>query len=1136
MEKNNSSYNVTSAKQNLAEAHLAFENKKKLDVLLGGFTLIFIWMTVLILFEQVFYLLPITKILVLLLLLLGSVASMWFGLKNIKYQSFIDFYRVFARSTDIVELSYALDLEKSTHANPKLIEAAILKNLGLVDEQVLEYKLKEFLDNARITKQLSVKRNLGVFSLVILFVTVYGFNSSMLRLSNFWVQYEKPNPFTYTVSPGNTTIEQGSPITVSINFDGEEPDDIVLKLKTSVEQDYRSRSIDKSGNTFASLPLDLNNDISYYIEMDGYKSEFYQAQVQLRPRFSELTATITPPSYSKLDTTKLIYPFSKISGYQGSKLVINGKSNKELSKLSLTRLESDTSINLNSELAFSYQLEIKNIDTLSFKLQDTNDLLNQNPFQFVIEPLIDEYPFVELIEPNSSYESIDPSVLEILFRPSDDFSLSKAVLNYELKKAFVDDPISKQINLDNPRNGVLQSYIWTVSELGLKPKDELSFWIEVSDNDAYNGYKTSRSQIITLTIPSLIDYFDDITEQEDEVETDLEDISEAFEEMSEQYDTFKEQLKEDPETNYEQKRQLEEVQRQQEEIEKRIEELNEKFDEIKEELSENNMLSEETMEAYQELQELMEEIDNPAFREALEKLQEQMSEMSPEQLRDALQDAEFNEELYKERLERTLELFKQLKLNSELEKLAQTYDDLARQEEELENQPESESQKAEEQRNSTLEQTEQLQEQIEELSKNVTDKTEKSIQEYQEKSREELDRIKEKLEELLKEMQQISDSNDSKDGSEGEQSESQEQDEQQQQQQQQQNLKQDFQKLAEMTRQQMQQMSQEQMNVNIAGLQYILYSLLNLSIEQEDLVSYANATENQSQAYIEYARDQKNVEDIFMALSDSLFEISKEIPQFSNQINEKKLEVEQRLTSSLLQMAERNQSRASIATRQALGGINEISFMIANLLEQLQNSSQGSGGSGGGMSMEQMMEQMQQMGEKQQQLNQQMQEMINDMQGERLTQDQMGRLNQLSKQQNQIRQQLQELQQNGELEGGDELGSQIERMIEEMEDTINDLRGGAIDPTLIERQQNILSRMLEAEQALQERDEEEKREGTTGVNSTRQTPPELTLEELEKQIRNRQNDPNFTKYSTDYQRLIEKYFELLKQLQEREIQ
>ena len=48
-------------------------------------------------------------------------------------------------------------------------------------------------------------------------------------------------------------------------------------------------------------------------------------------------------------------------------------------------------------------------------------------------------------------------------------------------------------------------------------------------------------------------------------------------------------------------------------------------------------------------------------------------------------------------------------------------------------------------------------------------------------------------------------------------------------------------------------------------------------------------------------------------------------------------------------------------------------------------------------------------------MNQQIQDMINDMQGERLTQDQSQRLEQISRQQKAIRKQLQEMQQNGGL-------------------------------------------------------------------------------------------------------------------------
>lgn len=1121
MEKTNPEYSSQQLKEILQKAFQSYNRSSFSNILFSGLLVLVPWLCVLVLVEQVFYLSPGLKTLSILGALVVSIFIIWKGYSLRKGISFIEFYRSFARSSDVPALTYALDLEKSSNAHPKLVEAAIFKNLEQIDGTLFVNLLNQFLLQSDKVKASRKKMALSIGVLVVFAFTSLSFDSASKRVGLFWQEFEKPNPFSYVITPGNNTIEQGTPFTVMVEFNGEVPEEVVLYMKTPVEESFRARDMQSDLNRgFSSTPFDLSNDLEYYVEMDGYKSNRFSIDVQLRPRFKDLTASIIPPSYTRLDTTIITYPFSNIQAYQGSELILSGVVNKPLSRFMLNSSYKKDSL-FSPSGQFSHSITITEDDTLWFELEDNNGLKNSNTFEFDLQSIEDEYPYVELIEPSASFEAVEPTTIELLFRANDDFDLTKASLNYNLVKAFVNTPYTVSTVLDQPRNGALQSFLWDVTDLNLSPKDEITFWIEVTDNDGYNGYKTSKSQEITLTVPSLVDYFEGLEERESEVETDLEDISDAFQEMSEQYDTFKEQLKENPQIDYEDQRQLEEVLEQQEDIQERIDELNEKFDELKEELSEKNMLSEETLEAYEELKELMEQIDDPAFREALEKLQQQMSEMSPEQLRQALQDAEFNEELYRQRLERTLELFKNLKLQSDLEKLAESYDDMARQEEELsqdEFSPEMEGQQKED----AIKELEKLSEQLEKLSENMTSKTEQPVQELQEKSQEEIDAIKQTVQEMLKDIEDALENGITEAKKKNIESKRQE-------------LQNRLSNLSQETRNTASQIQQEQQQVDIAGLTYILYSLLNLSIEQEDLVTYASNTESRSQAFVGYARDQKNVEDIFISLSDSLFELSKSIPQLSNMVLQKKEEVELRLSGSLEQMAERSQNKASVASRQALGGINDLAFMIANLLEQDQNS-QGGGSGSGQMSMPQMIEQMQQMGQDQQQLNQQLQDMINDMQGERLTQDQMDRLNQISKQQNQIRKQLQELQRNGQLNGGDQLGSEIERMIEEMEDTINDLRGGAIDPTLIERQQNILSRMLEAENALQERDEEEKREGNAANNLQPATPPELTLEELEKQIRSRLNDPNFTKYSPDYQRLIEKYFELLKLIQEREIQ
>lgn len=1113
-------------KRLLQKAYRSLISKQKRIIVWRSLLIVCAGITTLILLEQLFYLHSTLKTISLLLFFGIAVSITWKGLRGISTEAFKEFYRDFSRKSKLPELKDALDLEKGSTGNRELIDAAILQSLGQIESLRLEQQLEAYIGNTETHKTHSQLMIASTAILFLLSFTVFNFQSASERTLTFWKDYAKPNPFIYTVDPGNTTFEQGSPFRVDVTFDESNvPENVSLRIKTDIEEEFRTRGMEAYGNTFRSVPQPINNDLEYYIEMDGYRSENFYADIQLRPRFTELQVTILPPAYTRLDSSIMSYPMSQVRAYQGSTLRLRGVMNKPVSILQLKTSGKIQDLIVGNDSSFTYELAVQHKDTLRFYMEDENGLVNENPFQIIIEPSEDEFPLAEIIEPENNLKKVNPQELRLLYRASDDFGLTGSRLHFELKRAFTPAPVESSINLKVPDQDLLNSYLWDLNSLNLKPRDELTFWISVQDNDGFNGFKTALSQKMVLTVPSLVDYFEDVDEKENEVSGDLNEISEAFEQSRQQYEQFKEQLKDNPENpGYEEKRELEQVQKQQEEVQKRIDELNQKFEELKEELSENSMLSEETRKAYEELEKLMKEIDDPAFREAMKQLQEQLGNMNPEELRKAMENMEFNEELYRERLNRTIELFKQLKLNSDLDKLATSFEEMARRE--------SDSTKTREELQQTKEENEKLKEQAETLSENTSGKNQKEIQELQENLKKNLDEINKSLDQELKESSPKNSEENQKNPSDQQQNGEQKQ--QGENQSQQQKRQEQYRQMAEETRSAMKSMNQQQMNVNIAGLQYVLHSLLNLSLEQEDLTTLVASTENRSQAYVTYARDQRNVESIFRSLSDSLFQLSSEIPQFSNQINRKKEEVEERLQQSLEQMSERNQNQSSVASRQAMGGINDISFMLANLLEQLQNQQNGSGGAGGGMSMEQMMEQLQQNSQQQQQLNQQMQEMINDMQGERLQRDQMERLNQLAKQQNRIRKQLQELQRQGGLEG-DRIGSELERMIEEMEDTINDLRGGSTDPIMIKRQQNILQRMLDAENAMQERDEEDKREGQAVEEFERSNPPELTLEELEKEIRNRLNDPNFTKYSEDYQRLIEKYFELLKELQDREL-
>jgi DNA repair exonuclease SbcCD ATPase subunit len=706
-------------------------------------------------------------------------------------------------------------------------------------------------------------------------------------------------------------------------------------------------------------------------------------------------------------------------------------------------------------------------------------------------------------------KTAEPLMLE--YEASDDFGLTEAKLHYELQRAFTSEPETGSIGLPNPSVNEEQSYQWNVPGLNPKARDQITYWIEVYDNDQYSGRKKGSSQKMTITFPSTTEYMEELDSKERDVTKSLEDVSQSFEQMEKQYEQFKQQLQQKPETDWEQKQQLEKVEEERQEINKKVDDLNKKFEDIRKEIEENQAMSPETLEAYNELQNLMKEINDPELEKALEELRNSLGDMDPDEMRKALENYEFNEEQYRQRIDRTLNLFKSLKLNSDLEKMAQSLEKLSEQEKEISESKEVSPEEIDQQQ-SIMDDLSNLQEQLQKIDDTAPDKAKSQVEKLQLDNNEQLKNIQKELQENINNLKEQSSPKKDTDI-----------------QKQQQNIQKQLQKQAQNMRNAKQQLNQQRRQVNRAALEYVLHSLINLSENQEELTKETENIPPRSGAFVEKARKERNISSQFTMLSDSLFEVSSELPSFSNRINKKKTEVENQLSRAVDLLAERDGSNATYAQRESMGGINDLTTMITSLLDQLNN--QQGGGSGGTMSMQQLMEQMKKMSGEQQQLNQQIQEMINDMQGNRLSQDQMERLNQLSKQQNRIRKQMRKLQRRGQLESGDRVLSELERMSEQMEDAINDLRGGQLDEQLKQRQQNILSRMLNAEKAIQERGKEEQREATTAQEPNQGPSPDVTLEELQKQVRQMINNPNYTSFSDDYQRLIEQYFELLKELE-----
>jgi ElaB/YqjD/DUF883 family membrane-anchored ribosome-binding protein len=1121
LQSKNSDQKISRLNGLLNSAYRKIERSRAASSVLIFAALITLFLSLLTGLESVFYLPSAYKIAGLAASLLFSLMGAYLASRAIgrnERPRFISAY-LKTRPADGEKIQSALDLHQNIDQKSSVFfDAALESNLQHVNEENVRQELKKYTGKHKAVKFAGLSAGVMLLAILTFALTVYTTPDGFNRAVTFWETYERPNPFEYTVSPGTATIEQGQEITPSIEFKGDRlPDSVTFSFKTEVEENHRERPMRLTdGTTFTANTIEASSTLSYRVLMDGFTSETYTLDVQVQPRFDNLIATVIPPDYTNLPERELEYPFSAINFYRGSVIRFEGNINKpveELTLLSSNDTQTFTSADGDTLRNFTAELSPSESDTLTFQLTDFDGLRNRNPFRTVLQVTQDEAPVVVIREPTGVVMKNEPRELEILYQATDDFGIERADLLWEVHRSFVDEPETHSMQLGTPENGRNTRINWDLSEIELRPRDEIRFHIRAMDNDAIAGGKWGQSQEVIIRVPSMAEFFDEIDSKERDIQSELDQVSDSFDQMEQEYERFLERLRQNPEGGFEEQEMLENVTDQQRQIDETVERLKEQFEELRREMEESSSVSDETRQSYRELQQLMEELDDPDLQRALQELRDAMENMNPNQIEQALENVSFNEELYRERLERTKELFKQLKMNSDLDKLAQQYEDLS---ERLSEKPESTLEQLKQEMETAREDMDSLSEQLDRLDSNPPKRSEEQLRELKEQAQERLDQIQQQ-------MDQLGDDIDS--SMEGGESAPDEQMQHQQQQ-----LSQQLQEEADNMRQMRQEMGGQQLQVNLLALQRALYTLLELSETQEFLTKDTQETANRSAGFVNLARQQSYVRNQFSAVADTIFQISSELPGVPNRINRKKAEVEQTLQRAVDQMSERNQRSSTITSRESLGGINDLSSTIASLIDQLMD--QDGNGGGGGMSMQQMIEQLQQMSGDQQQLNQQLQDMVNDMQGDRLSRDQSERLDEMARQQNEIRRQLQELQRSGALRDGDQALSELQRMIDEMEDSINDMRGGVTDRMMIERQQNILSRMLSAEEAMERRGEEEEREGTRAEPFDSELPPDMTLEELQQEIRSRLQDPNYTRFSEEYQRLIERYFEMLRRMED----
>lgn len=998
-------------------------------------------------------------------------------------------------------------------------QALILASIDQKSENIRLVPFKKAIDLSENRKYLRYVLPPLLLLLIILFAAPSLIKDSTARLINNDKEFERPAPFHFIVEDENMEVVQFDDYPLMVKVEGD-----VLPNEVFIDVDnYQYRLTKEDANTFSYRFSNVQKDTEFKLLSSGVSSEEYELAVLKKPNILDFEVNLDYPNYTRRPDEALNSVGDIVVPLGTNINWVFDAQNTDAIDLKFTS-QADL-INTKQLTESSFSFKKKALKDEGYKLFISNSALpNADSISYSISVIPDQYPSIKA---ERFVDSTNQRLQYFVGDATDDYGLLSLAFNYrinnkdkqgELQAVKLPMGSSKQTDFE---------YQFDLDELGLKPGDEVVYYFEVYDNDAINGSKSARTNLMQYAMPTL-EELEELEEQnEDDIKDELEKSIEESKKLQEDVKKMEEKLLQKKELDWQDKKELEKLLERQQELQKNLEKAQEKFEENMKNQEEFQERDEELVEKQEKIQELFEEVMSDEMKELMEKIQELMQEMEKDEALEKLEQMEMNDEEMEMELDRMLELFKQMELEQEMEKAIDKMEEIAEKEEELaeetqdlaeeqEKDEQNEGEMSEEEEQAKQEELQEKQEEIQEDMKELEEKMEEIEQKNQELERpQNMDTPQEEMQEAGEQMEQSQEQMEQQENKKASES--------------QQKAAEQMRQAAQKMSQQMQSMEMEQMEEDMQALRQLLENLVGLSFDQEELMETFGKTTVNTPRYVELVQEQFKLKDDFRLIEDSLQALSKRVFQIEAFVTEKVTEIKDNMESSIDELEERRKPKAAEHQQRAMKNVNDLALILGETMQQMQQ--QMAAGMPGSQSCQKpggknpSGKPGDKMSKGQQGLNKQMQQMKQAME-EGGKGGSAKEFAEMAARQAALRKALKEKQKQLQEQG--QGSKELQGLEEQMNKVETDLVNKRLTNEMLQRQEEILTRLLEHEKAEREKEYDNKRKAERTPEKERTVPPSLEeyLKKREAEVSPYQTvSPNLKPY---YKNLVEKYLQSLK--------
>ena len=981
------------------------------------------------------------------------------------------------------------------------------------------------------------------------------------------------------IQPGNIQIERGTDVSITAKVNGH--------FSAPVELYYRVGKADEAASTtkwqslpMQQMPVDVGHNLQvselsmsysimiekvsrplqYYISVKEVISEQYQLTISNEPVVTRFQYRLNYPTYTQLQSQTLPANAGDIQALFGTEIVFTGESNKPLEKASLAFEESgDVSLEIKEQSEHRSATQptedgqrqepppmsrviqgsfiAQQTGNYRIRITDVDGFTNRDPVNYTLTVFKDAIPEVSIVAPARDTVLDNAMLVELKVEATDDHGVQELQLVYRVEVEGAEEvnvPLKRwDVEGTDVRRAVFLTYTWDVDQIGIFPGETLAYYVQALDNDNVSGPNIGKSYTYTLRFPSLSELYDAVAAEQEAEQRGLDELFDEQADTSglvdELLDTMKRLSRKNQQLTRGDENLMEQVLENQKQIEQTAQQLVEDMKETVKQMEQNELFDAETIKKYQELQNLMERALSEEHKEILRKLSEALAKQQLDEQEASIREANLSQEQFLQQLERAKALYEQILLQQELEAAAKQAAALAEQQKVLMDTLEMSMEAA------PLNDLAQKEDRIGEEFGHLSEKLEKLGTEMKElaKSNEnappQIERIADEILRLNQftheyKLPEILDAT-SESLRSGQNSEALESGR---------GAQQTLTELAQGLDNALAFMEGANANETLTVMREAVESGLHLSHLHEEVITQTSEvlTAGQTGAYIqseilrlqELAGDELTTAEGITQLSSKLWELGNRQIEVPPEVVWHLNASNDALSRAARALEDRQPSLAIPIQKAALADLNQAIFELLEAMAQMNQQMDASG-------FENMMEQLQQLAESQDHLNQMAQQLNQQMREQGQTPGLEQMMQQLAAQQQLIREATERLAERTE-QMAEMLGS-LEDVAQEMTEVEKALQQGRLDQEVLDRQAQILTRMLDSLKSLQKRDVGKQRKAEVAENPStpvQEVPPlHPELLEIVRKLETTPNAKEFEDIPFRYREQLRRYFKALSQ-------